>query len=136
MSSPETLLILPLPELFRDDVFRIEPRRLWLRWLAPGDATRLHEIAASETAARGTGAVPHPLLAGDAVERIGSARAANAAGSGQRAGARVVVEGASGRDDRAGQPRGQRRLHNFGRCDEWNLCLTARTVVRANQEPE
>ncbi len=30
----------------------------------------------------------------------------------------------------------QRRLHNFGRCDEWNLCLTARTVVRANQEPE
>ena len=30
----------------------------------------------------------------------------------------------------------KRRLHNFGRCDEWNLCLTARTVVRANQEPE
>jgi hypothetical protein len=25
-------------------------------------------------------------------------------------------------------------LHNFGRCDRWNLCLTARTVVRANQE--
>ncbi len=28
----------------------------------------------------------------------------------------------------------QRWLHNFGRCDEWNLCLIARTVVRANQE--
>jgi DNA-binding winged helix-turn-helix (wHTH) protein len=27
-----------------------------------------------------------------------------------------------------------RWLHNFGRCDKWNLCLTARTVVRANQE--
>ena len=25
-------------------------------------------------------------------------------------------------------------LHNFGRCDEWNLCLTAGTVVPANQE--
>ena len=28
----------------------------------------------------------------------------------------------------------ERWLHNFGRCDKWNLCLTARTVVRANQE--
>jgi hypothetical protein len=28
----------------------------------------------------------------------------------------------------------QRWLHNLGRCDEWNLCLIARTVVRANQE--
>jgi hypothetical protein len=25
-------------------------------------------------------------------------------------------------------------LHNFGRCNEWNLCLTAGTVVPANQE--
>ena len=33
-------------------------------------------------------------------------------------------------------PAKERRLHNFGRCDEWNLCLTARTVVRANQERE
>ena len=37
---------------------------------------------------------------------------------------------------RALAARGERRLHNFGRCDEWNLCLTARTVVRANQERE
>jgi adenine-specific DNA-methyltransferase len=29
---------------------------------------------------------------------------------------------------------GQRWLHNFGRCEEWNLCLIARTVVPANQE--
>ena len=28
----------------------------------------------------------------------------------------------------------QRWLHNFGRCEEWNLCLIARTVVPANQE--
>src|SRR5262245_16309639 len=25
-------------------------------------------------------------------------------------------------------------LHNFRRCDEWHLCLTAGTVVPANQE--
>ena len=25
-------------------------------------------------------------------------------------------------------------LHSFGRCGRWNVCLTARTVVRANQE--
>ena len=25
-------------------------------------------------------------------------------------------------------------LHNFRRCDEWNLCLTAGTIVPANQE--
>jgi hypothetical protein len=28
----------------------------------------------------------------------------------------------------------QKWLHNFRRCDEWNLCLTAGTVVPANQE--
>ena len=28
---------------------------------------------------------------------------------------------------------GQKWLHNFGRCDGWNLCLTAGTVVPANQ---
>ena len=27
-----------------------------------------------------------------------------------------------------------RWLHSFGRLDEWIVCLTARTVVRANQE--
>lgn len=82
MSSPDSLLILPLPELFGDDVFRIESRRLWLRWLAPGDALRVHEIAAGETAARGAGAAPHPLLAGEPLARIAAARAVNAAGSG------------------------------------------------------
>jgi hypothetical protein len=28
----------------------------------------------------------------------------------------------------------QKWLHNFGQGDEWNLCLTAGTVVPANQE--
>ena len=30
----------------------------------------------------------------------------------------------------------ERRLHNFGRCGKWNFCLTARTVVLANQEQQ
>src|SRR5262245_45364755 len=29
---------------------------------------------------------------------------------------------------------GQKWLHNFRRCEEWHLCLTAGTVVPANQE--
>ena len=37
-------------------------------------------------------------------------------------------------DEHDGPIGNQRWLHNFGRCDEWNLCLIARTVVRANQE--
>ena len=82
MTSPENLLILPLPEVFRDDVFRIETRRLWLRWPTVGDAARLHEIAVDETAARGATALPHPLLAGDAIARIAAARGGNEAGSG------------------------------------------------------
>ena len=82
MSSPDSLLTLSLPDLFGDDVFRIESRRLWLRWPTPGDALRMHEIAAGETAARGAGAAPHPLLAGEPLARIADARAVNAAGSG------------------------------------------------------
>ena len=36
--------------------------------------------------------------------------------------------------EQAASYRPERWLHNFGRCDEWNLCLIARTVVPANQE--
>lgn len=82
MSAPDTLLIRSLPELFRDEVFRIETRRLWLRWPMSGDAERLEEIATLEAAARGAGAAPHPLLAGKVADRIVAARAANESGSG------------------------------------------------------
>jgi RimJ/RimL family protein N-acetyltransferase len=82
MSAPETLLIPSLPELFRDEVFRIETQRLWLRWPVAGDAERLEEIATLEAAARGASAAPHTLLAGKVVDRIAAARAANESGSG------------------------------------------------------
>lgn len=82
MSAPDTLLIRSLPELFRDEVFRIETRRLWLRWPMAGDAERLEEIATLEAAARGAGAAPHPLLAGKVADRIAAARAANESGGG------------------------------------------------------
>jgi RimJ/RimL family protein N-acetyltransferase len=82
MSAPENLPILPLPELFRDEVFRIETPRLWLRWPAAGDADRLEEIAMLEAAARGAGAAPHPLLAGKVADRIAAARTVNESGRG------------------------------------------------------
>lgn len=82
MSAPENLNVLPLPELFRDEVFRIETARMWLRWPAVGDADRLEEIATLEAAARGAGAAPHPLLAGKVSDRMAAARAANESGSG------------------------------------------------------
>jgi hypothetical protein len=30
----------------------------------------------------------------------------------------------------------ERWLHNFGRCDRWNFCLTTGTLVPANQEKQ
>lgn len=70
------------PELFRDDVFRLETRRLWLRWPVLADATALHEIASLEGVARQTATWPHPFPEGEAVRRIERARAVNAAGQG------------------------------------------------------
>ena len=37
-------------------------------------------------------------------------------------------------DHAAGATSAESRLHKFRQRDEWNFCLTARTVVRANQE--
>lgn len=42
------------PTFIRDEVLRLETRRLWLRWPTPGDAAALAEIAAVATCARGT----------------------------------------------------------------------------------
>jgi RimJ/RimL family protein N-acetyltransferase len=69
------------PELFRDDVLRIETKRLWLRWLQLADAPALQEVASFEAASqsaswpRQLGKVPVETL-------IGRARAENASGTG------------------------------------------------------
>lgn len=46
MPLPELANDCLLPELFRDEVFRLETRRLWLRWPCAADAPALIEIAA------------------------------------------------------------------------------------------
>jgi len=70
------------PELFCDDVFRLETRRLWLRWPTLSDAEALHEIASLEGVARQTATWPHPFPEGEAERRIETARAVNAGGNG------------------------------------------------------
>jgi RimJ/RimL family protein N-acetyltransferase len=73
---------LPLfPWLTRDEVFRIETPRMWLRWARPRDADRLQAIAAQKSVAEMTASWPHPLPAGEAARRIDISRLLNAAGN-------------------------------------------------------
>ena len=69
-----------LPDLFRDEVFRIETPRLWLRWPRPADASQLDKAASVKDVAEMTASWPHPLPDGEALRRIGRLRQANANG--------------------------------------------------------
>ncbi len=68
------------PEITRDDVFRLETRRLWLRWPDPGDAEALAAVASQREVAEMTARVPHPYPRGEAASRIEDWRARNARG--------------------------------------------------------
>jgi RimJ/RimL family protein N-acetyltransferase len=70
------------PWITRDEVFRIETPRLWLRWQRPGDADALQAIAGQRRVAEMTATWPHPLPAGEAAARIAAGRLVNAEGSG------------------------------------------------------
>jgi RimJ/RimL family protein N-acetyltransferase len=70
------------PEITRDDVFRIETRRLWLRWPDHGDAAAVTAIACDPMVADLTAHVPHPYPKGEAARRIDKWRGKNAAGLG------------------------------------------------------
>lgn len=48
------------PELTRDDVFRLETRRLWLRWPRMADATAILRLAGEKAVAEMTASIPHP----------------------------------------------------------------------------
>lgn len=52
------------PDLTRDDVFRIETRRLWLRWPCASDAAAIVELAGNEAVSEMTARIPHPLDVG------------------------------------------------------------------------
>lgn len=68
------------PDLTRDDVFRLETRRLWLRWPRSADVAALVQLAGDEVVAEMTGVVPHPYGPGDGTEFVLKARAGNAEG--------------------------------------------------------
>jgi RimJ/RimL family protein N-acetyltransferase len=68
------------PDVTRDDVFRLETRRLWLRWPRHGDIAALRALAGLGDVAEMTGSWPHPLPDGEAERRIFAARKANATG--------------------------------------------------------
>lgn len=55
------------PELTRDDVFRLETRRLWLRWPRMADAAAILRQASEKAVAEMTASIPHPYPP-DAVE--------------------------------------------------------------------
>ena len=68
------------PDLMRDDVFRLETQRLWLRWPRAADAPAVAKLAGDAEVAEMTAQIPHPYPPGAAAEFILSARAANLSG--------------------------------------------------------
>lgn len=70
------------PDLTRDDVFRIETRRLWLRWPRARDAEAIVRLAGERAVAEMTSQIPHPIdpLGTDAF--VIDARRGNAEGEG------------------------------------------------------
>ena len=48
------------PDLTRDDVFRLETRRLWVRWPREADAADIVRLAGDKAVAEMTSSIPHP----------------------------------------------------------------------------
>jgi RimJ/RimL family protein N-acetyltransferase len=72
------------PEIARDEVFRLETRRLWLRWPRAADAAVFRALANDWEVARWTAALPHPYALADAEQFIRDSREANLRGSALR----------------------------------------------------
>ena len=68
------------PDLARDDVFRLETSRLWLRWPRICDAAAIHKFCSRWEVARYTARIPHPYPEGSAERFVYAAREANSAG--------------------------------------------------------
>jgi hypothetical protein len=70
------------PDLTRDDVFRLETRRLWLRWPRLADAQAIVRLAGEKSVAEMTAVIPHPYPPQAAERFVFEARKANAGGEG------------------------------------------------------
>ena len=68
------------PDLARDDVFRLETARLWLRWPRAADAPAIHRYCSHWEVAQFTARIPHPYPPGTAERFIFAAREGNASG--------------------------------------------------------
>ena len=68
------------PDLTCDDVFRIETKRLWLRWPVAADAAAIQRLAGNRAVAEMTARIPHPYPAHEAERYVSLARAENAVG--------------------------------------------------------
>jgi RimJ/RimL family protein N-acetyltransferase len=68
------------PDLTCDDVFRLETRRLWLRWPRATDAAAIGQFAGNASVAEMTAEIPHPYPQGEAERFILKARADNSSG--------------------------------------------------------
>lgn len=70
------------PEIARDDIFRLETERLWLRWPRAADAPAFCRLAGDPEVALNTARIPHPYEPRHAEDFILSARTENANGNG------------------------------------------------------
>jgi RimJ/RimL family protein N-acetyltransferase len=68
------------PDLTRDDVFRLETRRLWLRWPRHADIPAILRLAGDRAVADMTASIPHPYPADEAAHFVFEARKGNALG--------------------------------------------------------
>jgi len=68
------------PDLTRDDVFRLETQRLWLRWPRAADAAAISAIAGAKVVAEQTSRIPHPYPQGASDDYIVNARRFNTSG--------------------------------------------------------
>ncbi len=70
------------PEITRDDIFRLETERLWLRWPRASDAEFFVKLAGDPEVARQTANIPYPYERHHAELFIANVRAENASGAG------------------------------------------------------
>jgi RimJ/RimL family protein N-acetyltransferase len=70
------------PDLTRDDVFRLETRRLWLRWPRQADGAAILRLAGDKAVAEMSALIPHPYPPDEAERFVLGVRQANADGRG------------------------------------------------------